>query len=60
MIIFFRRPTSTLTDLLPFYWQPVASGTILRYLNINEDPQVETTQNLKLRFTTHKFFKNLM
>ncbi|NP_001165962.1 carboxylesterase clade A, member 6 isoform X1 [Nasonia vitripennis] len=52
------RPTLEKTEDMPFYWLPVNSGTLLRYLNIDEDLRMEVCPNLVQRFLIHKVTKN--
>ncbi|KAJ8682870.1 hypothetical protein QAD02_018662 [Eretmocerus hayati] len=51
------RPTPTTSKLIPFYWQPVVSDSVLRYLNICEDIRMDVTLNLGNIFSCHKIPK---
>ncbi|KAJ8682867.1 hypothetical protein QAD02_018659 [Eretmocerus hayati] len=51
------RPTPTISELIPFYWTPLVSDTVLRYLNICEDLRMESTLNLEQKFLRHEVSK---
>lgn len=54
LILSHRRPTPITTDLIPLYWKPVSSGTVLRYLNIDEDLQMEVKLSLEQHYSIYK------
>ncbi|KAJ8682868.1 hypothetical protein QAD02_018660 [Eretmocerus hayati] len=52
------RPTPTLSESIPFYWQPVTNDSILRHLNICEEPRMEVTLSLEQMYSAHKIPSN--
>lgn len=49
-----RRPTPVKSELVPYYWQPLASHVVLRYLNIDEELRMEKMLNIEQRYSFKK------
>lgn len=49
-----RRPTPCTSELVPFYWQPLVSDVVLRYLNIDEELRMEKALNIEQRYSFKK------
>ena len=45
------------SELIPTHWQPVVDGTVLRYLNIDEDLTMQTTLNIEQKYFSAKSIK---
>ncbi|NP_001165960.1 carboxylesterase clade A, member 5 [Nasonia vitripennis] len=48
------RPTPVKSELVPYYWQPLASHVVLRYLNIDEELRMEKMLNIEQRYSFKK------
>lgn len=50
--ITYRKPTVNTSELIPVHWQPVADGTMLRYLNIDEDLTMQCVLNIQQKYSS--------